>query len=101
MGEMPRSREVSTRPGVVEEQTGPDVGAFPAPVLQGEEELDRPHEVGREPSEQQAPLTQRLAHEPELEHLEIPQAAVNELARPAGGSRRQIVRLDQRDGEAS
>ncbi len=45
-GEMPRPREVPARPGVVEEQAGPDVESLPAPVLQGEQELDRLHEVG-------------------------------------------------------
>ena len=100
MGEVPRPREVPARPGVVEEQAGPDVRALPAPVLQGEEELDRPHEVGREPGQEQAPLAQGLADEPELEHLEVAQPAVDQLARAARRAHGQVPRLDQPDAEA-
>jgi hypothetical protein len=42
------------------------------------EKGQRPHEVRREPAQPLA-LAQRLAHEPEVEQLEIPKAAVDEL----------------------
>ena len=42
---------------------------------------------GRDPRQQQLALAQRLAHEPDVAHLEVAQAAVDELARRARGAR--------------
>jgi len=41
--------------------------------------------VGSDPREQQLPLAQRLADEPDVANLEVAQASVDELARRAGG----------------
>ena len=81
---------------VVQEQAGPHVRPFPDPVREREQERHRPHEVRREPGQQQPPLSQRLAHESEVQHLEVAQAAVDQLARAAGGARGQVARLDER-----
>ena len=48
----------------------------------------------------QLALEQRLAHEPQIELLQVAQAAVHELARAAGGSRGVVGSLDQRDAVA-
>jgi hypothetical protein len=54
----------------------------------------------RQPGEHEAPLEERLVHEPEIEHLEVPQAAVHELAGPAGGPGCEVAGLDQAGGQA-
>ena len=46
-------------------------------------------------------LQQRLAHEPEVEVLQVAQAAVHELARARGGADRVVAALDERDGVAA
>jgi hypothetical protein len=91
----------SAADGVVEDQPGAEVRALPAAAAQRPQERHRRHEVGREPREQQLALAQRLAHEPEVAHLEVPQAAVDELARCAGGAGREVARLDERDAQAA
>ena len=55
----------------------------------------------RDSGQEQAPLAQGLAHELELQHLEVPQPAVDQLARPARGTRSQVTRLDQADRQAA
>ena len=57
------------------------------------------HEVRRKPGQEQPPLAQRLAHEAQVEHLEVAQAAVDQLARAAGRARRDVARLHERDRE--
>ena len=56
-------------------------------------------EVRRQALGEQAPLVERLAHEPEVEALEVAQAAVDELARAAGGAGGEVALLDQRHRE--
>ena len=43
--------------------------------------------------------TQRLAHQPEVEVLQVAQAAVDHLRRAARGAAREVVALDERDRE--
>ena len=50
---------------------------------------------------EQLALAQRLAHEPEVAHLEVAQAAVDELARRARGAGGEVARLDQADAQAA
>ena len=57
--------------------------------------------MGRDSGQQQVPLAQGLPYELELEQLQVPQPAVNELARPARGARRQVPCLDQPDRQAA
>ena len=56
-------------------------------------------EVRADALEQQAALAQRLAHEVEVALLEVAQAAVDELARPARGAGGEVGGLHERDGE--
>ena len=44
---------------------------------------------------------QRLADQPEVEHLQVAQAAVDQLARPARGAAGPVPRLDDRRGQAA
>jgi hypothetical protein len=86
---------------VIEKNSRPDVEPFPNPVLKRQQERHRVHEVRRDPVEQQSALFQRLAHEREVALLEVPQAAVNELARPRRRTSCPVVRLDKGDGETA
>ena len=65
------------------------------------QERHRLHQMRGEPLQQQSALLQRLAHEGEVEHLQIAQTAVDQLAGPAGGARRPVTRLDQPGGQAA
>jgi hypothetical protein len=64
-------------------------------VVQGVEERHRSHEVGREPGQQQAALLQRLLDEREVEHLQVAQAAVDQLRRARRRARGEVALLDQ------
>lgn len=50
-----------------------------------------------DPLEQQGPFPQGLGDQLEVEHLQVTQAAVDELARTARCSAGPVLRLDQRD----
>ena len=64
------------------------------------QQRQRVHEVRREVHHQPA-LEQRLAHEAEVEVLQVAQAAVDELARAAGGAAGVVGLLDERDRVAA
>ena len=51
--------------------------------------------------QQQAPLRQRLGDEAEVEHLQVAQAAVDQLAGPARRARGEVAGLDEPDAEAA
>ena len=80
---------------VVEQQPGADVRPLPPAVGQRVEERHRAHQVRRQPGEQQAALLQRLADQAEVEHLEVAQAAVDQLAAAAAGAAGQVALLQQ------
>jgi hypothetical protein len=61
-----------------------------------DDQRQRPHQVRRQVDEQRA-LEQRLAHQSDVEVLEVAQAAVDELGRPARGPRRVVLGVDQRN----
>ena len=84
---------------VVEHEPGAEVRALPAAAAQRPQERHRRDEVRRDPREQQLALAQRLADEPDVAHLEVAQAAVDELARRARGPGREVARLDERDAQ--
>ena len=66
----------------------------------GHDQRQRAHEVRRQRDHQLA-LEQRLAHEPEVEVLQVAQAAVDELARAARGARGVVGALEQRHAVAA
>ena len=65
------------------------------------EERHRPDQVRREPGEQQAALLEGLPDQAEVEHLEVAQPAVDELAAPAAGAAGQVALLDQAGRQAA
>ena len=68
-------------------------------AVQRPQERHRLDEVRRGAREQQLALAQRLAHEPDVAHLEVAQPAVDELARGARGAGREVARLDEPDAQ--
>ena len=86
---------------VVEQHAGSGVQPLPAVVRQRIDEGHRAYQVRRQLLQQQRPLAQRLGDQPEVEHLEVPQAAVDELAGAAGRTRRKVARLHQADAQAA
>jgi hypothetical protein len=70
-------------------------------VLQRIQELHRPHQVRRDPLDQQSALAQRLLHQREVEHLQVAQTPVDQLARPARRTAGEIAHLDQAGGQAA
>jgi hypothetical protein len=70
-------------------------------VLQRVEERHGPHEVRRDGLDEQPPFSQGLGDESEVEHLEVAQAAVDELAGAAGRAGGEVAGLDQSDGQAA
>ena len=88
------------RHAVVQQQPGADVGPLPR-VVQRVEEGHRPDQVRSEPGEQQPALLERLAHQPEVEHLQVAQPAVDQLAAARAGAGGEVALLDQAGGQAA
>ena len=89
LGQVPvpgQPARVARRPAhrVVEKQAEAGVDPLPAAVPERVEERHRAHQVRGQPLGEQAALAQCLADQPEVEHLEVAQAAVDQLAGPAG-----------------
>ena len=85
---------------VVEVEAHADHAVGPRAVEGGDDEGQRPDEVRREPDHELA-LEQRLAHEAQVEVLQVAQAAVDELARAARGAGGVVGLLDERDRVAA
>jgi hypothetical protein len=107
-GQVPVPRQPALRPGrgrgrhhVVEHDPGADVRALPDPVLQRVEEGQRPGQVRGQLADDQAALPQRLVHQPEVQHLQVAQAAVQQLAGPARRAAGEVAPVDQADPEAA
>src|SRR4029079_907350 len=69
-------------------------------LISGEQELDRPAEVGRG-VHQPAAFGEPLEHEVEIGVLEIAEPAVNQLRRLAGGLGGEVARIAERDIQAA
>ena len=54
----------------------------------------------RREAQQPLAFVQRLAHEPDLEVLEVPQPAVDQSRRRARRARREVAALDEQHGKA-
>jgi len=85
--------------GVVQHDAGADVPALPDPVLEGVEEGDGADQVRGQLVDEQVAFGQRLVDEVEVEHLQVAQAAVNQLGGPARGSGGPVLGLDDRCGQ--
>ena len=97
----PRDRPES-RPRVSYSAT-PDAGVEPLPaaVLQRVDERHRLDQVRGELLDEQPAFLQRLGDQPEVEHLQVAQAAVDQLARAARRAGGEVAGLDQPDGQAA
>ncbi len=80
---------------VVERDPRSDVHPLPDPSAQRVDERHRTHQVRGQALDEQGPLLQRLRDQPEVEHLQVAQATVDQLARPARRSRGEVTCLDQ------
>ena len=76
------------------------VGAFVL-VLEGPQEGLGLDEVRRGAGEQSASFGERLVHEGEVELVEVAQAAVDELGRPARGAAGPVAHLDDAGAQAA
>ena len=88
------------RHDVVEVQPHPDQAIRAGAVEGGHDQRQRAHQMRRQRHHQLA-LEQGLADEPEVEVLQVAQAAVDELARAAGGPRGEVRALEQRHAVAA
>jgi hypothetical protein len=66
----------------------------PRAAVHGEQKWLEPNQVGRKPQQYRA-FAKRLAHETDLELLEIAEAAVDEARRATASPDRNVVALDQ------
>jgi hypothetical protein len=65
------------------------------------EERHRPDQVWRQPVEEEAALLERLSHQAEVEHLEVAEPAVDQLAAAAAGAAGQVALLHESGGQAA
>ena len=100
-GQVPvvRHRPLGPLERVVQHQAGADVRPFEHLAVQRVEERNRLDQVRGQLRDEQVALTERLPHQLEVKLLEVPKAAVDELARPARRARGKVPGLDQRDPE--
>src|SRR5450631_1154008 len=68
------------RESVVQRKSGRDVRPLPAAMGERVDEGDRTNKMRCEALQEQAAFLERLADKPEVEHLQVAQAAVDQLA---------------------
>ena len=105
-GQVPVDRQRAPRAGdggqrVVQRDAGADVGPLPDAVLDRVEEAHGLDQVRRQAVDEEVALGERLAHQVEVEHLQVAQPAVHQLAGPARRAARPVLGLDDRRGQAA
>ena len=85
---------------VIDHQAGAHVRPLHDLPVQRIEERHRPDQVRREPGDEQVAFPQRLPHQLEVALLQVPQAAVDQLARPARRAGGEVTGLDQTHPQA-
>ena len=93
VGEAPEAA-VQHEPGA--QRRRPDGAA----AVDGDEERARPHEVRRDDARERMALGVRLAHEADVAHLQVAQAAVDQLGGRARGLAGEVAALHERDAQA-
>ena len=86
---------------VVERHAGADVEALEERLRQRVEEPHGLHQVRCDPLQQQAAFDEGLAHQAEVELLEVADASVHELGAAAAGAGRPVARLQHPDAQAA
>ena len=94
-------RRVEPGEPVVEQEARAHERTVPGSALEREQQRHGVDEVRRELLREQPALMERLAHEADVELLEVAQPSVDELARPARRAGGEVALLDQRHGEAA
>jgi hypothetical protein len=86
---------------VVERHAGAQLGAIErAALVEGQQERQRPDQV-RGDAQQGLALAQIHAHQAEIEHFQVAQAAVNQAGRTGRGAGGEIGLLQQDDAQAA
>ncbi len=88
------------RHAVVQHEPCADVRPLPG-VVQRVEEGHRPHQVRRDPGEQQAAFLECFLDQAEVEHLQVAQSAVHQLRGPAARAAGEVALLDEGGGESA
>ena len=86
---------------VVQRDAGADVGPLKNRLGQRVQEGHGPGQVRGEHGEDQPALVQRLLDQGEVEHLQVAEAAVDELGGPGRGAGGPVVGLDDADAQAA
>ena len=88
-------RPLARRQEVVEAEPEAHLDEAPRPApVDGHQERQRTDQMGRQPRER-LPLAQGLPDQPEVEELEVPEPAVDELRRARGRPRGEVDLLDE------
>ena len=98
---VPRHRPPRALHRVVQHQARAHVRPLDHLLVQRVQERDRLDQVRGELGHEQVAFPQRLVDQLEVELLQVPQAAVDELARPARRARGQVARLHQGHPQAA
>ena len=85
--------------GVVEGNARADVWPLEERLGQRIEERHRAGEVRRQLRQEQPAFLQRLFDQPEVQHLQVPEPAVDELGGAGRGARRPVVGLHDADAQ--
>jgi hypothetical protein len=96
-----RYRPAGSLHRVVQGQARPDVRPLDHLLVQRIQERHGFDQVRRELGHEQVAFPQRLVDQLEVKLFQVPQAAVDELARSARGARGQVARLDQGHPQAA
>ena len=86
---------------VVEGEPSRDVGPLPDAVLERVDERHRLDQVRTQPGQHQLALPEGLAHQGEVQLLEVAQPPVEELGAARGRARGVVTLLDQQHAEAT
>ena len=97
---VPRHR-ASAAHRVVHDQAATDVGPLDDVLGQRVEERDRLGQVRADLGEHQLAFVQRLADQPELEHLQVPQPTMEQLRGPGRGAGGNVTCFDQGNRETA
>ncbi len=98
---MARHCRVQTGERVVEKESRAHVETLPGPVLEREQERCGMDEMRGDLLNQEPPLMERFADQPDVEALEVAQPAVDQLAGTARGSGGEVALFDQGHRQAA
>ena len=97
----PRRTAAGVAEHVVQQHSGADVAALDEALRQRIEEAHRLHQVRRDALQEKAALDERFPHQTEVELLQVTDAAVHQLRRPARCAARPVPRLNHADAESA